>query len=187
MKLHNEFFVDLPQAAAWTALLDIPLVASCMPGAELLETIDSNTYRGLVKAKLGPIAVTFQGTTRLTSIDATRCRVEMAASGKEARGRGGAEANIEFCLVPAPGGTRAVIETNVNLVGAVAQYGRAQGVIADVAQQIVNQFAENLRARVGGLRSDDAMPPPRQTHLSVWSILRGLVAQWFKRVRAVQG
>ena len=40
------------------------------------------------------------------------------------------------------------IVSDVALAGAVAQYGRAQGVIADVAQVIIDTFAENLRRQI---------------------------------------
>jgi uncharacterized protein len=44
------------------------------------------------------------------------------------------------------GGTKVDVNTNVNLSGAVAQYGRGAGMIQDVATQIIGQFATSLRA-----------------------------------------
>ncbi len=148
MKIENEFMVALPTAEAWRVLLDVPAIVPCMPGAELLVDEGDNTYRGRVKAKLGPVAVEFQGRAQFVDIDESTHTVRMKASGNEVKGRGNAAAEVTFRLAPEGTGTRVDVVTDVNLAGAVAQYGRAQGVIAGVAQVLVNQFATNLRAHI---------------------------------------
>ena len=45
-------------------------------------------------------------------------------------------------------GARVFISTNLQLSGSVAQYGRGVGMIKDLAQQIIDQFSENLRNNV---------------------------------------
>ena len=62
MELENCFEVDLPPEKAWAVLLDIDRVATCMPGAELIEIVDELTYRGKVSVRLGPVALSFNGT-----------------------------------------------------------------------------------------------------------------------------
>ena len=148
MKINNEFKVDLPPAEAWPMLLDIPGVVPCMPGAELLGVEEDKSYRGKVTVKLGPVTVAFQGKARLEQVDEASRRVRMKAQGTELKGRGSAQADVVFQLAPDGSGTRVKVETDLNLAGAVAQYGRAQSVIADVAQIIIDQFAENLRKKI---------------------------------------
>ena len=148
MKINNEFKVDLPPAEAWPMLLDIPGVVPCMPGAELLGVEEDKSYRGKVTVKLGPVTVAFQGKARLEQVDEASRRVRMKAQGNELKGRGSAQADVVFQLAPDGAGTRVKVETDLNLAGAVAQYGRAQSVIADVAQVIIDQFAENLRKKI---------------------------------------
>ncbi len=46
------------------------------------------------------------------------------------------------------GGTRVELDTEVQLAGQVAQYGRGAGMIADISAQLVSRFADNLRARI---------------------------------------
>ena len=41
MDIKNSFEVPLPVDAAWKTLLDIRRIAPCMPGADLLEVVDS--------------------------------------------------------------------------------------------------------------------------------------------------
>jgi len=145
MKIENSFTIALPPPEAWRVLLDIPAIAPCMPGAELLAVEDDRTYKGQVKVKLGPVVVAFQGKAHFADLDEAAHTARMVASGVEIKGRGNASANVLFRLSPIDGGTRVEITTDVTLAGAVAQYGRAQGVIAGVAQVLVDQFAANLQ------------------------------------------
>src|SRR5262245_25636204 len=189
MKIENAFRVDLPVAEAWTTLLDIPSVAPCMPGAELLAVEDESTFRGQVKVKLGPVAVAFQGRARLEEINAITRTVRVKASGNETKGRGSAHADILFRLQPDGAGTRVDIATDLALAGAVAQYGRAQGVIADTAQVIIDAFATNLRAKIaartppaGATAAAPSPEVPRAPALSFVAVLLALVKRWFARL-----
>ena len=195
MKIENTFRVDLPPDEAWQVLLDIPALVPCMPGAELTAVEGERTYRGQMKLKLGPVAVAFQGRAEVVEIDeAGRC-VRARASGTETKGRGNASADVAFRLSPEGTGSQVDVTTDVNLAGAVAQYGRAQGVIAGVAQVLVDQFAANLAARLAAERHAAAAPGagpsaavptvPQAQGLSVLSLLvayiRGRLARLVQR------
>lgn len=184
MKIDNSFRVDLPIASAWTTLLDIPAIVPCMPGAELLSTEDERTYRGQVKVKLGPVAVAFQGRAQFVEIDEAKHVARVAASGREGNGRGYAQAEVLFSLSPDGNGTRVDVATNLSLAGAVAQYGRAQGVIADVSQIMVDTFARNLACHLsarqaGGAAGFDAQRQTPAPAVSIFALLAGLVRRWF--------
>jgi hypothetical protein len=55
-----------------------------------------------------------------------------------------------------------VIHTDLSLSGAVAQYGRGVGMIQATAEQIIGQFAGNLRAQLAQqpAASPDAVQAP---------------------------
>ena len=189
MKIANAFRVDLPVEEAWTTLLDAPSVVPCMPGAELIAAEDERTFRGRVRVKLGPVAVAFEGRARLDEVDAAARTVRVKASGNEAKGRGSAQADVVFRLQPDGAGTRVDIATDLALAGAVAQYGRAQGVIADTAQVIIDAFATNLRAKIAartppaGATAEAPSPEvPRAPALSLVAVLLALVKRWFARL-----
>lgn len=165
MKIENSFEVPLPAERAWDVLMDIERIAPCMPGAELVETLPDNAYRGKVSVKLGPLAVTFLGTARFETMDRAAKRATIKASGNEVKGRGGAQAQVGFQMAAArPDLTRVAIETDLTLNGAVAQYGRAAGVISDISQQIIDKFAAALKARIEaeglGSSAPSAEPAP---------------------------
>jgi carbon monoxide dehydrogenase subunit G len=146
LDINNSFEVPLPPAEAWKVLLDIERIAPCMPGAELLEVIDAQTYKGKVLVKLGPVALAFVGTAKFEEIDEAAHTARVKAQGTDSKGRGGAHALVTFKLAPVAAGTQVDVHTNVNLTGSVAQYGRGAGIIQSVATQLIGQFAQSLRA-----------------------------------------
>jgi len=189
MKIENSFRIDLAMESAWTTLLDIPPLVPCMPGAELLAVEDERSYRGQVKARLGPVSVAFRGRARLVEVDETQHLVRATASGTEEKGRGSAQADVSFRLSPDGGGTRVDIVSDIALAGAVAQYGRAQGVIADVAQVMIDTFAQNLSHMIESTRpvTAGAVPTARPAApapaISVFALLVALVRRWFVRFK----
>jgi len=146
MEIANTFDVPLPPGEAWKVLLDIERIMPCVPGAELVEVLGDGAYKGKVAVKLGPVALSFIGTAKFDELDEAARRATMSAKGSDSKGRGGANAAVNFQLVSVDGGTRVEVLTNVNLSGAVAQYGRGTGVIQGVATQLTQQFADNLKA-----------------------------------------
>lgn len=146
MKLENSFEVPASKHAAWELLMDIPRVVPCMPGAELKETISDSQWKAEMGVKLGPIALTFDTDVTREAVDETGGSVTLNARAREKRGRGGAQAAIQSTLNEVPGGTRIDIVTDLTLSGAVAQYGR--GIVQDVSAQLVDRFADCLKAQL---------------------------------------
>jgi carbon monoxide dehydrogenase subunit G len=160
MEFDNSFEVPLPPPEAWKVLLDIKRVAPCMPGAELTEVVDENTYKGKINVRLGPVALTFAGVVKFEHIDAANYTARVAAQGTDAKGRGGANAASVFRLEPVGGGSKVLVHTNLALSGAVAQYGRGVGIIQATAAQLMNQFATRLKDQLAQDRS--SAPAPAQ-------------------------
>lgn len=148
MDFDSSFDVPLPPVQAWKTLMDIERIAPCMPGAELTEMVDDKTFKGKVSVRLGPVALTFQGTASFEEIDNDAHTASVKAQGADAKGRGGANANVAFHLEPSDTGSTVKIYTDLQLSGSVAQYGRGAGMIQDLASQIIGQFAKNLAAQI---------------------------------------
>ena len=148
MEFDNSFDVPVPVDQAWDLMMDIERIAPCVPGAELTEVVDDKTYKGKISVKLGPVALTFNGQTTFEELDPENHAAKLKAQGTDAKGRGGAHANVAFHMEPSDVGTKILIHTNLQLSGAVAQYGRGVGMVADLAQQIITQFSNNLEKNV---------------------------------------
>jgi hypothetical protein len=72
--------------------------------------------------------------------------VVLQAEGRDTRGQGNASATVVATLVPEGDGTTVNIDTDLNITGKVAQFGR--GVMADVSSKLLGQFADNLKKDV---------------------------------------
>jgi uncharacterized protein len=148
MEFDNSFEVPLPPAQTWKVLNDIERIAPCMPGAELTEVVDADTYKGRIAVRLGPVALTFAGVVKFEERDETNYSARIAAQGTDAKGRGGANSVATIRLEPAGGGSKVLVHTNLTLSGSVAQYGRGVGIIQATATQLMNQFAKCLKEKL---------------------------------------
>src|SRR5690348_9123455 len=124
MKLEHDFTVPAPVDEAWKVLLDVERVTPCMPGATLL-TVDGDEFTGSVKVKVGPITVTYNGKAKFVERDESAHRAVIEATGRETRGSGTASATVNAVLADAGSGTTKVtVETDLNVTGRPAQFGR---------------------------------------------------------------
>jgi carbon monoxide dehydrogenase subunit G len=141
MKLSNEVAVPIAPDELFALLQDVERIAPCVPGARL-EGRDGEEYSGSAKIKVGPIAVSYKGTAAFASIDPVARHAVLVGRGTELTGGGGAEATVDVRVVPEGTGSRIIIDTDLSIRGKVAQFGR--GILGDVSQNLVHQFATNL-------------------------------------------
>jgi carbon monoxide dehydrogenase subunit G len=139
MWLEHSFTVPVPVERAWQVLLELPLIAPCMPGATLTG-VEGDTFTGTVKVKLGPISLTYQGKGRFVERDETDHLVIIEASGKDTRSAGTAAAKVTATLTADGDKTRVDVITDLTVTGRPAQFGR--GMIADVGAKLIGQFAD---------------------------------------------
>ena len=141
-QLINEFTVNRPIDEAWTIITDVERIAPCLPGAELQE-IEGETYRGVVKVKLGAISSQFKGEANFLERDDASHRAVIKGVGRDTGGRGNASAEITAQAESlSPTSTKVVVTTDLHITGKVAQFGR--GIMGDVSSKLMAQFANNL-------------------------------------------
>ncbi len=145
MDLEHSFTVPVGIDDAWKALLDIERIAPCMPGATL-ESVDGDEVSGTVKVKLGPISLTYKGKAGFVEKDEMAHRAVIDARGRDARGNGTANAKITASLAEDGGQTTVSVLTALDITGKPAQFGR--GVMADVGNKLIGQFADNLAGQL---------------------------------------
>ena len=115
-----------------------------------------------MRVKLGPISLQFITDLNRVQIDGEAHSVVLSAKARELKGRGDAQATIESSLAETESGSRVSIVTDLSLQGRVAQYGR--GIVADVADQLLAQFADcigkQLEQPVGTPAAAEPAPAP---------------------------
>lgn len=189
MKISNSFIVPLKPDDAWRLLMNVTAVAGCVPGATITEVVDDRSFRGNMRVRLGPIAVNFAGLAQFVSIDEAARTASLKASGQDTGKRGSAQAQTNFRLQAVDGGSRVDVETDLQLAGMIAQYGRAAGLITQVAQELIDQFSENLRKLIAQQKGGDveASSNPGTGEAVAPRELSGFALLWRALIRALFG
>jgi carbon monoxide dehydrogenase subunit G len=143
MQIENEFEVAAPPDKVYAFLLDVNQVVHCMPGAELGEVVDPDTFKGRVRIKVGPITVAYNGTARITEKDDAARRAVLSADGRETTGPGSARATATMTVAEALAGSTITLATDYTVAGRVANFGR--GVMEDVSRRLVSQMADCIK------------------------------------------
>ncbi len=146
MLIENEFSVPAAPDRVMAYLLDVDKVAKCLPGAQLTEIVDAQTFKGRIKIKMGAMDLSFAGTVTITEMDNETGRFVMKAVGREEKGKGMADATVVAKITDNGGSTHVKISQDINMSGAVAQYGR--GMMQDVAGSMMGQFANCLKNQI---------------------------------------
>ena len=146
MDLNHQFTVAVPVEDAWRILTDVERIAPCLPGAQLLE-IEGDTYRGVVKVKVGPIQAQFKGQANFIERDDIAHKVVLKGEGRDTTGKGNAAAIItaEMTAVDA-NSTSVTVNTDLSVTGKVAQFGR--GAMADLSDKLLAAFVVNLNSLI---------------------------------------
>lgn len=159
MQLENKFTIAAPIEDAWAAMNNPETVAPCFPGATLTE-YTGDSFTGTVKVKLGPISLTYKGKGTYVERDEANHKVVIDASGRDSRGNGTAKALVTGTMkADGPDKTEVTMVTDMTVTGRPAQFGR--GVISDVADKIIGQFASCLADKL--TEKDEPAAAPAET------------------------
>lgn len=161
--LNHTFTVPVPVDDAWRILTDVERIAPCLPGAQLQE-IEGDTYRGVVKVKVGPIQAQFKGQASFVERDDAHHRAVLKGEGRDTGGKGNASALITAQMTAVSAGeTRCEVTTDLTITGKVAQFGR--GAMKDISDKLLAQFVDNLNALIAAQPATEtsAAPQPAET------------------------
>ena len=121
----QDFTVDQPVEIVWDFFQDVPEVAACMPGVELLDTVGDNAYKGRLKVKLGPISAQFEGEAKIENLSEADRTGTISAKGADRQGGSRASAKVNYSLTSLVATeTRVQVVADITLQGAMAQFGR---------------------------------------------------------------
>ena len=146
----RRFHRALSAAEVWAFMVDLPALASCLPGASIEE--HGATGSGKIAIKFGPMSAAFNGAARL-SATMPPCR---RCSGAPGRTRSASRAPMATSPIacrrcrPARRGAR---EPAVFAAGAPGAFSRS-GLVQDFVRRMIADFGNNVTARL-------RRPPPR--------------------------
>ena len=170
MILSHSFTVAGELETVWRMLLDLERVAGCLPGATIRATDEADRFEGSMKVRIGPMAVTYDGSARLVEVDDAAHRAVISLSAREARGQGTALATITNQVEQVGGDVHVRAETDLQVTGPQARFGRA--IMEDVGNRVLGEFAQRLEAEIaaqspGQSASANAPLPPVDDALNV--------------------
>ena len=148
--VESSFLVPAGLDQAWAILIDVPTVAPCIPGAEVTEVVDACTYKGVARVRIGPVQLVFSGEAMLHEVDSQARTCRLSARGGDTKGRGSVKSEMRFALTPEGESTWVNVWADITLAGTVAQYGRGVGMIREICNQLIQEFARNLAAQIAG-------------------------------------
>jgi uncharacterized protein len=153
MLIKSDFEVPQPVEKVWEFFGNVAQVAACLPGAELTDDLGDDKYLGKVAIRMGPVKMQFAGNATITERDDAAKRMVIDAAGADEKGRGQASMLVTATLASMGAGTKVSVNQDVQLSGAAAQYGR--GMISDVTQVLMRQFATNMQTRIDAIERGD--------------------------------
>jgi uncharacterized protein len=159
LRFEHSFAVKAPRDAVWSYLTDPYRVAPALPGAAITEKVDDQTYKGTITVKVGPVSARYRGTVRFEKLDPAAGTADIAASGQDVSGRGGADMKMTSRLAEStPGETEVSVVSEVNVTGILAQFGR--GLMQDVSNQMFQRFTEAMRGSLEATAAESPVASP---------------------------
>src|SRR5215207_7274102 len=160
MQLTHRFTLPAPVEQAWTAFYFPHRIAPCVPGATL-DRVAGNDFDGVLKIKLGPVPVQYEGTASFLERSAEEQRIALEAHGKDRRGHGMIAATVTMTFIQVGSGTDVEVISTVELTGQGASVGET------VAQEVSDRLVQRLVDCVSGKFADGLGDLPSAEELAM--------------------
>lgn len=154
MKISQQFTVARDPDAVWDFFQDVPAVAQCLPGAELLDVNDDGTYEGKLSVKLGPMTAAFEGQATVEPDPESRS-AKIQGKGVDKRGGSRGQVKVDYRIASEGDGASVDIDADVTLSGPAAQFGRT-GLINEISKRLIEEFVACLEAKLAATSVEEA-------------------------------
>ena len=148
MRLQNACLIPAGLSESWGFLMDIASSARCVPGVDEVVPEGNGTYKGTMKARVGPMGISLSGSVTVMEQDPESGRARFVVEARDRRVGGGVKTDMTMQLTPkSPLETELLIDTDTTFMGRLAELG--QPVIRRKAQSTIEEFARNLSREMG--------------------------------------
>lgn len=147
MILDQKVTVPASPERVWDFVMDVPAVATCVPGVESVEQITDDEYIGALKVRVGPIGVRLEGKVSVVERNAEERRAEMKVEAVDRRIKGAVNAKSTMQLQALDDGTTELsVHTDAAVLGKLGEFGQA--IMRRKADQIMKEFAQNMSTKI---------------------------------------
>jgi carbon monoxide dehydrogenase subunit G len=142
MLIKDAFTVNAPVETVWAFIHDIPRISACVPGAEAVEEVEPDVYRGKLKARVGAVKAAFDGqATVLERITPERLSASLKAEDRTLASS--VTGTFTAQLTPVEASTQIDYEMKLAIRGRLATVGFT--VVQQTAKKMTAEFVRSLQ------------------------------------------
>jgi carbon monoxide dehydrogenase subunit G len=186
VKIVKRFDLPVSQDQAWALLQDVRATATCMPGAEITEQLDSTHFNGKVHSRIGPAVMTFAGQIEVLELDGQSHTLVMLGKGGDTSGSF-ASMNLRAKLHPGESSQASILEgsATITVSGRLAQFGSR--LLLPVAEAMLQTFITNFSSKassasVGQDASNASSGLVTSSDLKILDVFFQIMGQWWSRL-----
>jgi uncharacterized protein len=143
MKFEQTCTITASRPEVWDFLMNMENVAACLQGVRKFEAIDADNYEGILRIKVGPVSISFQGTVAVETRDRDLWLGVVRAEAKDRRVGGGVTALLNMSLAEkSPAETEMNIVLDTHLLGKIGEFG--QPLIRKKTDDLLQNFAAEV-------------------------------------------
>lgn len=169
----KSFQASADRSIVWALLCDPWKIATCLPGAQLVEELGDNQYKGKIKVKIGPVTTNFDGEVEFTKMDAENFQFSLKGQGTDKQGKGSATMEMEIGLKALDDGTQVDCSMTIAITGRIAQFGARM--INAVNNKMFAQFTNNFRQLLEKQEAGEAFVPSEDNSLNAGAVVGSIV------------
>jgi carbon monoxide dehydrogenase subunit G len=144
--------ITASREVVWDFLMDMQNIAQCLPGVEDVRQVDTETYDGTLRIKMGPIALALQGTISVEVKDRPQWHGAMRAEAKDRKLGGGVRARFGMDLLDRGAAeTELRVTLEAHVLGKIGEFG--QPLMRKRADAMLQDFAHCVSQRLSGAGS----------------------------------
>ena len=186
VKIDKRFDLPVSLDQAWILLQDVRSTATCMPGAEITEQLDSTHFNGRVHSRIGPAAMTFAGQIEVLELDGQSHTLVLLGKGGDTSGSF-ASMNLRAKLHSGESSQACILEGSaiITVSGRLAQFGSR--LLLPVAEAMLQTFITNFSSKassasVGQDASNASSGLVTSSDLKILDVFFQIISQWWSRL-----
>src|SRR5215212_2155488 len=144
MRLTHRFTLPASVEQAWTAFYFPNRIAPCLPGATLTR-VAGDEFDGLLKIKLGPTPLQYEGTATFLERSPEDQRIVVQAHGKDRRGHGTITVTVTMTFTEVESETDVEVTSTADFTGQGASLG--QTVIQEASDHLVQRLIDCISGK----------------------------------------
>ena len=181
VKSDKNFELNADTNTVWNVLINPEKVVTCVPGAELTETIDENHLKGKVTIKIGPVTAKFNGDIEIEKREISNYELAITGKGSDISGKGGAAMSMWLKLNTLETGTEVCCRMTVSITGRIAQFGARmiEAVNNKMFEQFISNFTNMMEQRNGNVSTSGRPREPEPVKAT--SLVRSVIVSELKK------